>query len=112
MPTKTRKPRSQTRAKAPKKKQAKPTKAKLKPTKAKPKPTKANAQPTTSTPPTKTIAAFKDQLAMQSYLVNSGMDLTPERFRELLRAFRWFGHDPRFEDLHEAAEAALPVLAG
>lgn len=64
--------------------------------------------------PNTSIEAFSGQLGMfQLASANSGGDFNRDEFRRvMLRAFLWFSHDPGFEDLHQAATAAMPVLAG
>jgi len=48
---------------------------------------------------------------MKIFLSNaSGGTISPMEFRALLRCFRWYSHDPKFEDLYDASVAAMPVL--
>lgn len=50
---------------------------------------------------------------MMNMLAGNGHAPDREQFRQvMLRVFLWFSHDPAFDDLYDAATAALPVLAG
>jgi hypothetical protein len=60
---------------------------------------------------TKSIHDLSEALGMKIFLVNaSGGTISPMEFRALLRCFRWYSHDPKFEDLYDASVAAMPVL--
>src|SRR5262245_12591742 len=49
---------------------------------------------------------------MKSYAVNNGALVSSADWRAFLRSFRWFSHEPIFQDLHDAATSGLPVLGG
>jgi hypothetical protein len=60
---------------------------------------------------TKSIHDLSEAMGMKIFLMNaSGGTLSPSEFRALLRCFRWYSHDPKFEDLYDASVAAMPVL--
>jgi hypothetical protein len=61
----------------------------------------------------KSITEYKNSLFMFRYMLNSTDSfVSSDDFRNMLRGFFWYSHDPLFEDLYDVCRASLPVLNG